>query len=79
MLNRITTSFDGVRIAYSVSGVADTALVFIHGGMADRSFWDGQHAAFSESFRVIDLAGQGSRVGTGRNGASHNSAVMSWR
>jgi len=61
MVNRTTTSFDGVPIAYSVSGVADTALVFIHGGMADRSFWDGQHAAFAERFRVIalDLAGHG--------------------
>jgi pimeloyl-ACP methyl ester carboxylesterase len=61
MLNRTTASFDGVSIAYSVSGVADTALVFIHGGMADRSFWDGQHAAFAERFRVIalDLAGHG--------------------
>lgn len=61
MLNRTTASFDGVSIAYSVSGVADTALVFIHGGMADRSFWDGQHAVFAERFRVIalDLAGHG--------------------
>jgi pimeloyl-ACP methyl ester carboxylesterase len=29
--------------------------------MADRSFWDGQHTAFAERFRVIalDLAGHG--------------------
>jgi pimeloyl-ACP methyl ester carboxylesterase len=61
MLNRTTTSFDGVCIAYSVSGAAETALIFIHGGMSDRSFWDGQHAAFAERFRVIalDLAGHG--------------------
>jgi len=61
MLNRTTSSFDGVSIAYSVSGTAETALVFIHGGMSDRSFWDGQHAAFADRFRVIavDLAGHG--------------------
>ena len=61
MQNLTTTSFDGVRIAYSVSGSADTALIFIHGGMSDRSFWDGQHAAFAERFRVIalDLAAHG--------------------
>ena len=61
MPNRTTTSFDGVCIAYSVSGAAETALIFIHGGMSDRSFWDGQHAAFAERFRVIalDLAGHG--------------------
>jgi pimeloyl-ACP methyl ester carboxylesterase len=61
MLNRTTTSFDGVCIAYTVSGAADTAFVFVHGGLADRSFWDGQHAAFAERFHVIalDLAGHG--------------------
>jgi pimeloyl-ACP methyl ester carboxylesterase len=61
MLNRTTTSFDGVSIAYSVSGTAETALVFIHGGMSDRTFWDGQHAAFADRFQVIalDLAGHG--------------------
>ena len=61
MQNRTTSSFDGVRIAYSISGEAATALVFIHGGMSDRSFWDAQHAAFADRFRVIalDLAGHG--------------------
>ena len=61
MENRTTTSFDGVRIAYTTSGAADTALVFVHGGLADRSFWDGQQAALAERFRVIapDLAGHG--------------------
>lgn len=61
MENRITASFDGVSIAYSVTGAAETALVFVHGGMADRSFWDGQHAAFADRFQVIalDLAGHG--------------------
>ena len=35
--------------------------MFIHGGMSDRSFWDGQHAVFADRFRVIalDLAGHG--------------------
>jgi len=61
MQNRTTRSFDGVNIAYLLSGVANTALIFIHGGMADRSFWDAQHTAFAERFRVIalDLAGHG--------------------
>lgn len=61
MLNRAAVSFDGVSLGYSVSGCAETALIFIHGGMSDRSFWDGQHAAFAERFRVIalDLAGHG--------------------
>jgi len=59
--HRTTHSGDGVRIAYSISGAASPALVFIHGGLADRTFWDGQHAPFSQRFKVIalDLAGHG--------------------
>ena len=38
MFHRTTRFVDGVTIAYSVSGPADTAIVFIHGGLADRSF-----------------------------------------
>ncbi len=59
--SRTTKSLDGVRIVYSVSGSADTALLFIHGGLADRTFWEGQHAAFSDRFTVVapDLAGHG--------------------
>jgi pimeloyl-ACP methyl ester carboxylesterase len=61
MFHRTTRSIDGVAISYAVSGTADTAIVLIHGGLADRSFWDGQHAPFSDRFRLIalDLAGHG--------------------
>ena len=61
MQNRITNSFDGVSIAYSVSGAGEITLVFIHGGLSDRSVWVGQHTAFAGRFRVIalDLAGHG--------------------
>jgi pimeloyl-ACP methyl ester carboxylesterase len=52
---------DGVKIVYSASGAGQTALLFIHGGLADRSFFDGQLKAFAGRFRVIalDLAGHG--------------------
>ena len=58
---------DGVTIVYSVAGTGDTALVFVHGGMADRTFFDGQLAAFPDRYRVIavDLAGHG-ESGTNR-------------
>jgi len=61
MNHRITHSIDGVAIAYSVSGTADTAILCIHGGLADRSFWQGQHSALSDRFKMIalDLAGHG--------------------
>jgi sigma-B regulation protein RsbQ len=52
---------DGVTIVYSAAGAGETALVFIHGGLADRSFWDAQLKAFAGHYRVIalDLAGHG--------------------
>jgi pimeloyl-ACP methyl ester carboxylesterase len=58
---------DGVTIVYSVAGAGDIALIFVHGGMADRTFYDGQLAAFADRYRVIalDLAGHG-ESGTNR-------------
>ena len=52
---------DGVEIAYTVRGTGTVALVFIHGGLADRTFWKGQLDALSSRFRVValDLAGHG--------------------
>jgi len=52
---------DGVTIVYSAAGAGDIALVFIHGGLADRSFFDDQLKAFAGRYRVIalDLPGHG--------------------
>lgn len=60
------TTADGVSIVYSVAGAGKTALLFIHGGLADRSFYEEQFHAFSGRYRVIalDLAGHGE---SGRN------------
>lgn len=54
-------SFDRVEIVYSVQGEKEPALVFIHGGFADRSFWKNQFAYFSGNHKVVavDLAGHG--------------------
>lgn len=58
---------DGVRIVYSVAGSGEPALVFIHGGLANRTFWDGELKTFAASHRVValDLAGHG-ESGTNR-------------
>jgi pimeloyl-ACP methyl ester carboxylesterase len=50
---------DGVTIVYSVCGKGEPALLFIHGGLADRTFWEGQLEAFGRGHRVValDLAG----------------------
>ncbi len=52
---------DGVSIVYSTAGTGDPALVFIHGGLANRSFWEGQLREFAGLHRVIalDLPGHG--------------------
>lgn len=52
---------DGVTIVYSACGAGEPALVFIHGGLADRTFWNAQLEAFGARYRVIalDLAGHG--------------------
>jgi pimeloyl-ACP methyl ester carboxylesterase len=52
---------DGVLIVYSAAGAGDPALIFIHGGLADRTFWEEQLKEFSGLHRVIalDLPGHG--------------------
>jgi len=52
---------EGVRIVYSASGSGPVALVFIHGGLANRTFWDEELRGFASRYRVIapDLPGHG--------------------
>ncbi|MGA2261933.1 MAG: alpha/beta hydrolase [Acidobacteriota bacterium] len=52
---------DGVKIVYSAAGAGETTLLFIHGGLADRTFYDGQVRTFANRYRVTapDLAGHG--------------------
>jgi pimeloyl-ACP methyl ester carboxylesterase len=60
-------SSDGVEIAYTAHGTGDPALVFIHGGLADHSFWENQLSTLAGKFRVValDLGGHGAS-GRGR-------------
>jgi pimeloyl-ACP methyl ester carboxylesterase len=55
------TAPDGVEIVYSAAGAGDPALVFIHGGLANRGFWDGELRRFADRHRVLapDLPGHG--------------------
>jgi pimeloyl-ACP methyl ester carboxylesterase len=54
-------SADGVELVYTARGSGSTALVFIHGGLADRTFWAPQLKGLAKRFRVVtlDLAGHG--------------------
>jgi len=55
------TAPDGVSIAYSAIGSGSVSLLFIHGGLANRGFWDGELRRFASQYRVLapDLAGHG--------------------
>ena len=55
------TAPDGVAIVYSAAGAGEPALVFIHGGLANRGFWDGELKSLSAHHRVValDLPGHG--------------------
>src|SRR5512135_680182 len=54
-------SADGVEIAYTDQGSGPVAIVFIHGGLADRTFWARQFAGLGSGYRLValDLAGHG--------------------
>jgi pimeloyl-ACP methyl ester carboxylesterase len=54
-------SADKVEIAYTSHGSGETALIFIHGGLADQEYWRNQVEPFAQTYQVItlDLAGHG--------------------
>jgi len=52
---------DGVEIAFTERGAGTTTLVFVHGGLADRTFWASQMEALAQRYTVValDLGGHG--------------------
>ena len=64
---KFCSAADGVPIAYSAAGSGEPALVFVHAGLANRSFWNAQLRAFAPRYRVValDLPGHG-ESGTNR-------------
>lgn len=61
LARKLCQAADGVSIAYSAVGSGDPALVFVHAGLANRSFWNAQLRAFAPRYRVValDLPGHG--------------------
>jgi pimeloyl-ACP methyl ester carboxylesterase len=58
---KICAAPDGVGIVYSAAGSGEPTLVFIHGGLANRGFWDSELRRFADRHRVLapDLPGHG--------------------
>ncbi len=54
-------SFDGVEIAYQISGDGEFPLIFVHGWCCDKSYWREQVSFFEKRYKIItiDLAGHG--------------------
>jgi pimeloyl-ACP methyl ester carboxylesterase len=61
IVRRTCRAADGVTIVYSTCGAGEPALLFVHGGLADRTFWASELRAFGGRYRVValDLAGHG--------------------
>ena len=59
--NKTILSKDGVRIAYSIYGKGEPALVFVHGWCGSRAVWYKQIPYFAKKYKVValDLAGHG--------------------
>jgi len=57
----LTTTRDGVKIAYEERGTGSPAFVFVHGWTCNRSFFAPQAEAFAKRHRVVsvDLRGHG--------------------
>jgi pimeloyl-ACP methyl ester carboxylesterase len=66
-IHATVASVDGVEISYTVESAGETTLVFVHGWMCDRTYWDAQVPAFRDVYGVVtvDLPGHGSS-GTNR-------------
>jgi len=56
-----TPSSDSTLISISTSGFSDTALLFVHGWLGNKHWWDKQVEAFKSDYLVatMDLAGHG--------------------
>lgn len=61
LARKLCRAADGVSIVYSAAGAGEPALVFVHAGLANRSFWNAQLLAFAPRCQVIavDLPGHG--------------------
>lgn len=57
-----------LHINYSLTGIGDITLLFVHGSFLDENIWNSQVDYFSSSYQVvtIDLAGHG-KSGNNRN------------
>jgi pimeloyl-ACP methyl ester carboxylesterase len=60
-MKKTVLSNDQTQITYEVSGKGETALLFVHGWLGNKRWWDSQRDFFSDKYLIVqmDLAGHG--------------------
>lgn len=60
-MKKTVLSSDKTQISYEVSGKGETALLFVHGWLGNKRWWDSQRDFFSDKYLIaqMDLAGHG--------------------
>src|SRR6476661_7027726 len=63
-MKQTAISFDGLPVSFEVSGQGETALLFVHGWLGNRRWWDHQRDAFGPKYQVVqmDLGGHGESI-----------------
>lgn len=66
-MKKFTTSTDNTQIAYEISGAGSYTLLFAHGWLGNKSWWNAQREVFEKNFKIaaLDLGGHG-ESGKGR-------------
>lgn len=60
-MEKNVTSKDSTQICYELAGNGETALLFVHGWLGNKRWWDSQRNFFSHKYLIVqlDLAGHG--------------------
>lgn len=66
------SSGDRINIYYTVAGVGEPTILFVHGWSCDHTFWNSQTAYFSKNYRVVTL----DLPGHGKSSAPHASYTI---
>lgn len=76
-MKKYTTSLDQTQIAYEISGTGEKVLLFVHGWLGNKRWWDAQRDYFSHQYTVVqmDLGGHGESGKTRTDWSAENFAA----
>lgn len=75
-MKKTVLSSDQTQISYEVSGKGETALLFVHGWLGNKRWWDSQRDFFQDKYLIaqMDLAGHGDSGRLRQNWTAENYA-----